>query len=149
MGYGFSILCRGRKRGDTADLQSADPDLEDCRKTLPQAAGKRIKIATIVYETRNRKPASFVDCQFWTMPFDRDGCFDKERRFEDTRLAMESFWSIIAPFFTDLKRKEDRTVIDIKGMSSRLRYERECKWSPTPEEWRKLNLEIEKLFSRK
>ncbi len=99
---------------------------EDSREQLLQYAGQRVRCALVMLLVEEREPQSiaFIDCH--RIPFDAEGRVDLKE--------MENHVRSISGFL-DLpieKRGRDK-IIDAHGVFARKRYEREAKWSLTPE----------------
>lgn len=101
-----------------------------CRKhskdRLPQYAGKRVRCAMVVLDVEDRKPQSitWIDC--CKIPFDAEGGVDLEEWEKRGQLVS---------YFLDLPVEEQgpEKIIDARSLFAKKQYEREAKWSLTPE----------------
>ena len=96
----------------------------DLNERLPQYAGRRVRCAVIVVESKNRKPIEVLKRQFSYLSFDSDGRLMADGDDSEARLAMEMLEPVIAD--------EDRQVVDARHKFARKRYAREYLWKTSP-----------------
>jgi len=99
---------------------------KDSKERLPRYAGKHVRCAMIALDLEDRKPQSitWVDCSI--VPFDTEGRLDFKEWEKRSQLI---------GYFLDLPIEEQRQdkIIDAQSLFAKKRYEREAKWSLTPE----------------
>ena len=91
---------------------------------LFQYAGKRVRCAVVVVESKNRKPIEILKSQFAYLLFDSDGMLKKGGENE-TRLAMD----MLEPVVTERAKQ----MVDARYKFARKRYARQYRWRPSPE----------------
>ena len=93
---------------------------------LPEYAGKKARCALVVLNVENRKPQSIARIDCHRIPFDVEGRVDWKEWENQARL--------ISHFITlpGVEKSQD-TIIDASSVFAQKRYEREAKWSLTPE----------------
>ena len=99
---------------------------EDSQEQLLQYTGQRVRCAFVILLVEGRKPQSiaFIDCH--RIPFNAAGRVDL-KEVEDYARSIGGFLDLPVE-----KRKRDK-IIDAHSVFARKRYEREAKWSLTPE----------------
>ena len=99
---------------------------EDTPEQLLQYAGQRVRCALVVLLIEERKPQSIVWIDCHRIPFNAKGQVDLKEWENQGRQIVH---------FLDLPINEPKRdkIIDAHGVFARKRYEREAKWSLTPE----------------
>jgi hypothetical protein len=97
----------------------------DSDERFPQYAGKRVRCAVIVVESKDRIPVEIVKSQFSYLLFDSTGRLLMEWDEKEARLAMDMSEPVIADM--------DKQVVDARHKFARKRYAREYRWEPSPE----------------
>jgi hypothetical protein len=99
---------------------------EDSQERLLQYAGQRVRCALVVLFLEERKPQSitWIDCH--RIPFNTEGRVDL-KEVENHARSIGGFLDLPIE-----ERKRDK-IIDAHSVFARKRYEREAKWSLTPE----------------
>ncbi len=99
---------------------------EDSQERLLEFAGRKVRCALVILFVEERKPQSiaFIDCH--RIPFTAEGSVDLKEVENHVRSIGD---------FLDLPIKEQKRdkIIDAQSVFARNRYEREAKWSLTPE----------------
>lgn len=108
---------------------------------LSLCAGRRVKIATVFLEMRNRKPVSALSCGFWLMHFTPRGYINEKKEFEGLKLALN--------ILSGTAVARNGRVIDISRKLYERRYKVEHTWTPTSEEWARLGQVVQKLLRKK
>ena len=96
----------------------------DPNERLPKYAGKRVRCAVIVLESKDRKPVEILKCQYSYLSFDSGGMIEKGGESE-ARLVMDMLEPVIAD--------KDKQVVDARHKFARKRYARQYLWQPSPE----------------
>jgi len=96
----------------------------DPNSRLLEYAGKQVRCAIIVIESKNRKSVEILKCQYPYLSFDSDGMLEEVDEAE-ARLAMD----MLAP----LMANKDKQLVDARHMFARKRYARKYRWEPPPE----------------
>jgi hypothetical protein len=89
---------------------------------LLQYAGKRVRWAVIVVESKDRIPVKIVKSQF---SYDSSGRLSMEWDEKEARLAMDMLEPVIAD--------KDKQVVDARHKFARKRYAREYLWQSSSE----------------
>ena len=97
----------------------------DSNERLLQYAGKRVRCAVIVVESKDRIPVEIVKSQYSYLLFDSSGRLLMEWDEKEARLAMD----MLEPVTADM----DKQVVDARHKFARKRYAREYLWLPDPE----------------
>jgi len=97
----------------------------DSDERLLQYAGKRVRCAVIVVESKDRMPVEIVKSQYSYLLFDSTGRLLMEWDEKEARLAMD----MLEPVIADM----DKQVVDARHKFARKRYAREYLWQPDPE----------------
>lgn len=97
----------------------------DSNERLLQYAGKRVRCAVIVVESKDRIPVEIVKSQYSYLLFDSNGRLLMEWDEKEARLAMD----MLEPVTADI----DKQVVDARHKFARKRYAREYLWQPSPE----------------
>jgi len=128
MGMGFRIFFVGED-GSLQRISLARYERlyrKDSKECLPRYADKRVRCAMVVLDVEDRKPQSIarIDCSL--VPFDSEGRVDLKEWEKRSQLV---------GYFLDLPIEEQSQdkIIDAQSLFAKKRYEREAKWSLTPE----------------
>ncbi|RPJ16639.1 MAG: hypothetical protein EHM37_01845 [Deltaproteobacteria bacterium] len=97
----------------------------DSNERLLQYAGKRVRCAVIVVESKDRIPVEIVKSQYSYLLFDSNGRLLMEWDEKEARLAMD----MLEPVTADI----DKQVVDARHKFARKRYAREYLWQPSSE----------------
>ena len=99
---------------------------EDSQERLLEYAGQRVRCALVILLVEEREPQSiaWIDCH--RIPFNCEGRVDL-KEVENRVLSIGGFLDLPIE-----KQKRDK-IIDAHSVFARKRYEREAKWSLTPE----------------
>jgi hypothetical protein len=92
---------------------------------LLQYAGKRVRCAVIVVESKDRIPVKIVKSQYSYILFDSSGRLSMEWDEKEARLAMDMLEPVIAD--------KDKQVVDARHKFARKRYAREYLWQSSSE----------------
>lgn len=99
---------------------------KDSKERLPRYADKQVRCAMVVLDVEDRKPQSiaWIDCSI--VPFDSEGRVDLKEWEKRSQLV---------GYFLDLPIEEQSQdkIIDAQSLFAKKRYEREAKWSLTPD----------------
>ena len=98
---------------------------EDPNERLPQYAGKKIRYALVILETKDRKPVDILYIEHSFLFFDADGRLDPKEKEIDAKFAAD----MIPPF----KEEESKKIIDAKHRFVQKRYADHYRWEPTQE----------------
>jgi hypothetical protein len=97
----------------------------DSNERLLQYAGRRVRCAVIVVESKDRIPVEIVKSQYSYLLFDHEGRLLMEWDEKESRMAMDMLEPVIAD--------RDKQVVDARHKFARKRYAREYLWQPSPE----------------
>ena len=143
MGHGFRVFIVDdddsiHRLSMTRFHRLVDSEPDGC---LPQYAGKRKRFAFVILEVSKRKPLYIKHMDFFIVHFDSKGFIDKDELQRSTQLAVQS----MPPIFKS--ESADSSIIDAESEFSKKQYEREFKWTPTPEIENAIEIEIFKHTS--
>ena len=113
--------------------------LRESGEGIPKYAGKRVKMASVMFETRDRRRVSVIKYDFWVLHFDPDGFVDQEKLDENIRLILN--------IRDGAGVKREGPVLNINHRLYERRFKAEYRWMPTGEEWRGLEIRINSLIS--
>jgi hypothetical protein len=98
----------------------------ESEEALPEYATKRVRCAVVVLDMLQRKPLAISRVVYSFLSFDSDGRLDAAERERETRMALE----VVPSTHT---RGEPQRVIDARHHFAKRRFDREFRWTPTPE----------------
>ncbi len=98
----------------------------ESEEALPEYATKRVRCAVVVLDMLQRKPLAISRVVYPFLSFDSDGRLDAAERERETRMALE----VVPSLYT---RGEPQRVIDARHHFAKRRFDREFRWTPTPE----------------
>jgi hypothetical protein len=100
-------------------------DLTDGQDAMPQYAGKKLKLAQVVVQLANGRPAQIARIYGTYLSFDQAGKADKS--FEDvSRAALEMMDSV-----ERFERNKSAKVVSLAPKLRQRRYERDHRWRPS------------------
>ncbi len=97
----------------------------DAGERLPQYAGKRVRFAVLIVESKNRIPVEIVKSQYSYILFDSNGRLLMEWDEKEARLTMDMLEPVIA--------EKDKQVVEARHKFARKQYAREYLLQPSPE----------------
>ena len=98
----------------------------DPKEPLMQYADKRIRYASVIFETENRRPVKIIRIEYSYLFFDSEGFIDSKEREKEIRLGMD-----MIPSYGDAR--ESRRVIDAQHKFAKRRYKNQYLWTPSRE----------------
>ena len=98
----------------------------DPNESLMQYADKRIRYASVIAETENRKPFKIIRIEYAYLFFNSLGFIDSKEREKEIRLGMD-----MIPSYGEAR--ESRRVIDAQHKFAKRRYKNRYLWTPSRE----------------
>ena len=100
------------------------------RERLPEYAGKKIKYALVLIETKNRKPIEVLNIDLGYIYVERDGKLNQNEFRQKMADAMKT---VSFP-----GEKSSLNVIDASATFAAKRYRNKYTWAPSPDELNKI-----------
>ena len=98
----------------------------DSSECLEEYAGKKVRYALVMLSLEDRVPIKTIHIEYSILPFDEEGCVDRDEIERMMQLSMESVGEPRTVYMED-------NVVQASHLFAKKKLHNEFKWKPTPE----------------